>query len=171
MQRTQTSPWSLPGLSLGRDQKRLPDAERILVPVRGEPADQQALLLAGEIARHTKGTLYIVYIIEVPRTLPLHASSETELDRAESILSQMEGICERQHIRAETELLQARQAGPAVVDEAAERGVDLIIIGMSYKRRYGEFTLGNSIPYILEHASCPVWVLREPIMQEATNSK
>ena len=164
---TATSSWALPfGGGAGRD-RRLPQAERILVPVRGTAADQHAVLLATEIARQTKGTLYVVYIIEVPRTLPLQASPEEELDRAEAVLAEMEQVCERQHVKTETELLQARAAGPAVVEEAVERGVDLVIMGMNHKRRYGEFTLGEAVPYVLEHAPCPVWVLREAVPREA----
>lgn len=159
---------SLPFGGLAGRERRLPDAERILVPVRGTEADQQAVLLAGEVARHSKGALFVVYIIEVPRTLPLHAAPGEDLDRAEAILAEMEQLGERQHFKIETELLQARQAGPAVVEEAIERGVDLVILGMSYKRRYGEFTLGETIPYVLEHAPCSVWVLRETARREVS---
>ena len=164
------SGWSLPfgGLGAGRERKRLPGVDRILVPVRGAPIDQDALLLSSEIARQSKAMLYVVYIIEVPRTLPLHASPDSEMDAAETVLSQMESTCERQHVKVETELLQARQTGPAVVAEATERGADLIVMGMSYKRRYGDFTLGDAIPYILEYAMCPVWVLREPMSREGS---
>ncbi|MBI4235929.1 MAG: universal stress protein [Chloroflexi bacterium] len=167
MQKTTSTSWAAPFAGIGgRERRRLPEAERILVPVRGTAGDQQAVLLAGEIARHGKGSLYVVYIIEVPRALPLQASTEEELNQAEAILAEMEEVCGRQHVKVETELLQARQAGPAVVEEAVERGVDLIIMGMSYKRRYGDFTMGETVPYVLEHAPCPVWVLREAMRRE-----
>ena len=43
-----------------------------------------------------------------------------------------------------------------IIDEAVERGVDLILMGISYKRRFGQFSLGNVIPYVLKNAPCPV---------------
>jgi nucleotide-binding universal stress UspA family protein len=125
--------------------------------------DEEALLLAGETSRATKGTLFLVYIIEVPRVLPLDSPPEADLDRAETVLAEMESLGERNKLRVVTELLYARQAGPAIVREAIERQADLVVIGMDYRRRYGEFTIGESIAYILEHAPCAVWVLREPI--------
>lgn len=63
----------------------------------------------------------------------------------------------------ESELLQAREVGPALVDEAIERGVDLIIIGVPYKKRFGEFNLGKVAPYMLKNAPCRVWLVRQAI--------
>ncbi|MDP2728276.1 MAG: universal stress protein, partial [Dehalococcoidia bacterium] len=63
----------------------------------------------------------------------------------------------------ETELLQAREVGPAIVDEAIERGVDLILLGVPYKKRFGEFNMGRVAPYVLKNAPCRVWVIRQAI--------
>ena len=62
-----------------------------------------------------------------------------------------------------TELLQAREAGPAIVDEAVERGIDLIIMAISYKKPFGEFDLGSTVPYVLKNAPCRVLIWREAI--------
>jgi nucleotide-binding universal stress UspA family protein len=56
----------------------------------------------------------------------------------------------------DTDLLQAREPGPAIVDLTKERGADLIIIGIDYKTRFGQFDLGNVVPYILKNAPCRV---------------
>ncbi|MDO8670998.1 MAG: universal stress protein [Dehalococcoidia bacterium] len=50
-----------------------------------------------------------------------------------------------------------------MVDEAVERGVDLVIVGVTYKKRFGEFNLGKVTPYVLKNAPCRVWLCREPI--------
>jgi nucleotide-binding universal stress UspA family protein len=47
-----------------------------------------------------------------------------------------------------------------VVDEARERSADLIVIGLTYKKRFGEFDLGKTTPYVLKNAHCRVWVCR-----------
>jgi nucleotide-binding universal stress UspA family protein len=60
----------------------------------------------------------------------------------------------------ETEILQARDVGTAIVDEALERDVDLIVMGIEYKRKFGEFDLGNTAPYVLKNAPCRVWLAR-----------
>ena len=57
--------------------------------------------------------------------------------------------------------MQARDTGPAVVDEAEEFGADLIVMGLPYKRRFGEFNLGRTVPYVLKNAACRVILFRE----------
>jgi len=44
-----------------------------------------------------------------------------------------------------------------------EQGIDLIIIGMPYKKRFGEFELGTIVPYVLKNAPCRVLIWREAI--------
>ena len=66
-------------------------------------------------------------------------------------------------------LLQARDVGAAIVDEATERGADLLVVGLPYRKRFGgEFAIGRTIPYILQNAPCAVWVVRDPITEEST---
>lgn len=166
MRRSASTIWTSPFGGLGRDKRRLPHAERILVPVTGSTIDRDALLLAGEVARSTKGTLFVVYIVEVPRAMPLDEPPEEEIERAESILGELEELCERHRFKVAVELLQARQTGPTVVNEAIERQADLIIMGIGNQRQYGEFAIDESIPYILQHAPPAVWFLREPLSSQ-----
>jgi len=49
------------------------------------------------------------------------------------------------------------------VDEAIERGVDVIIMGLKYEKRFGDFDMGIVVPYILRNAPCRVLVWREQI--------
>ena len=138
------------------------EATKVLVPVNGDEADEEAIKLACSVVKK-KGTLYIIYVIEVKRTLPLDAEMRPEIQRGEEVLESAERIAEEGDCEVETDLLQAREVGPAIIDEAMERGVDLIIIGITYKRRFGEFSLGECTPYVLKNAPCRVWVCREPI--------
>jgi nucleotide-binding universal stress UspA family protein len=50
--------------------------------------------------------------------------------------------------------------GTAIVDEALEREVDLIVMGIGYKRKFGEFDMGHTAPYVLKNAPCRVWLAR-----------
>ncbi len=68
----------------------------------------------------------------------------------------MESVARGQGCTMETELLQAREAGPTIIDEAIQREADLILMGVKYKRRFGQFSLGSVVPYVLKNASCRV---------------
>jgi hypothetical protein len=37
------------------------------------------------------------------------------------------------------------------------------VIGTSCQREYGHFSLGEDVPYVLEHARCLVVLWREPL--------
>jgi nucleotide-binding universal stress UspA family protein len=132
----------------------------ILVPVAGTEADVEAMKLACRLARKDKGKIWAVYVITIKRALPLEAEIESEMRTAEEILDHIERVAEEADYEVDTNVLQAREAGPAIIDEAAERKVDLIIIGFKQKRRFGQFSLGNVAPYVLKNAPCPVLLLQ-----------
>lgn len=138
-------------------------ASRILVPIKGNPSDTEVLELACETARRSKAQVYVIHVIEVKRTLPLDAELTEEAERGEDLLNQAEQIGERLGVSIHTDLLQARDVGSAIVDEVLERGIDLVMIGIIFKKRYGEFDLGATLPYVLKHAPCRVWVCRQAI--------
>ncbi len=136
---------------------------KILVPVIGTEADVEAVKLACRLAKKDKGKIWAVYVITIKRTLPLNAQVESEIREAELILDQMEQVAEEQGYEIETDLLQSREAGPTIVDEVVEREIDLILMGVTYKRRFGQFSLGNVVPYVLKNAPCRVLLYHEYI--------
>jgi len=140
--------------------------KKVLVPVSGIKADEEALRLSCQLTKNSGGKIYVTYVIQVERTLPLDAEVKPEIDRAEEVLDQAERIAEDYDCNVETDLLQSREIGPAVVDEAIERGVDLIAIGVDYEKKFGEFSLGETIPYILKNAPCWVVICRKPMPEE-----
>ena len=130
---------------------------KILVPVAGTEADEGAIDLADKLlAKKNRGEICAVHVISIERTLPIDAEIESEIKKAEDILTNIESMAKEQGGKIETDLLQAREVAPAIVDEAIERESDLILIGVTYKRRYGEFSLGDVVPYVLKNAPCRV---------------
>jgi nucleotide-binding universal stress UspA family protein len=129
---------------------------KILVPVTGRPVDDETMRLACQLAKKSKGKIWAVYVITVKRSLPLDAEIRSETAKAEDILDHISTVAEEADYEVETDLLQSREVGPTIVDEAVEREVDLIIMGLSYKRRFGQFSLGSVLPYVLQNAPCQV---------------
>jgi nucleotide-binding universal stress UspA family protein len=135
-------------------------ATRILVPVNGNSTDDEAVALACEIARRGKASVYAIYVIEVKRTLPLDVDLPPEAAKGDTVLATAEHVADEFGVDLETEILQARDVGTAIVDEALERDVDLIVMGIGYKRKFGEFDMGRTAPYVLKNAPCRVWLAR-----------
>jgi len=116
---------------------------------------------------HSFGGRVAVHLaVQCPeRVAALVPSHEHVLDdvveRGEKILDEVEQLAAQFQLAVETELVQARDTGPALVDEAVEWGADLIVMGLPYKRRFGEFNLGKTVPYVLKNANCRVMLFRE----------
>jgi nucleotide-binding universal stress UspA family protein len=136
-------------------------ATKIMIAVGGNEVDAETVRVAARMARRTGAELYAVHIIEVGRSLPLGAVMEEHVERAERRLDEVEQIGSENEIEIQTELVQARDTGPALVGEAEEWGAHVIIMGLPYKRRFGEFNLGRTVPYVLKNARCRVILFRE----------
>ncbi len=137
-----------------------------MVPLDGSHASLQAVALASQIAHKNKGKVYAVRVIEVKRTMPLDARLDPEAESAERMIGEAEQVARQHKADIVSEVLQAREAGHALVDEAVERGVDLIVVGMEQTEGLGEGHLGRAAPYVLESAPCEVWICRH--VAEAT---
>lgn len=132
----------------------------ILVPVTGGPLDEEAIQLACQLVKRDKAKLLLLHVIELQRTLPLSAESTPEVERAEKILEGAESLANKASVVVETDLLQARLAGTALVDAAIERGVDLVVMGLPFRRKLDSLYLGATTLYVLNHAPCRVWLCR-----------
>ena len=137
----------------------------ILVPVDGSPASMDAVAVACSIARRNKGKVYAVHVIEVKRSLPLDADLAEEASSGEDVLTRAERVAADADCKLEGELLQAREAGHAIVDEAMERNVDLILMGAEHKAPLGEYQMGRLTQYVLKTAPCSVWLWRHPVRE------
>ncbi len=140
-----------------------PKSKRILVPVEGSPTDVDALRLACLQAKKDRADLVVLYVIEVRRNLPIDADVGEELERGERVLEELAHTSQQWGCRAQTDLLQAREAGAAIVGEAVERQVDLIVMGVPYREKFGNFQAEPRSLYVLDRAPCRVCLVREPL--------
>ena len=142
---------------------------RALIALNGAPSDAVIVRLVAELARPTKAELIGVHVVEINWTLPLDTDVAGSSDEAQRILDLAEGVAEGARQPLETVLLQARDVGAAIVDEAIERDADLVVAGLPFRKRFGgDFAIGRTIPYVLKNAPCAVWVVRDPMPEEAS---
>lgn len=131
----------------------------ILVALSGNPIDSDVVRMACFMARHRKGHVYVVHVLEVPRTLPLNEPLQDS--SVDAILDRAIEAAEEANYDVEAEVVQARDAGPGIVDEARDKRCSLILMGLVPRYRFGRFDMGRTVPYVLEHADCRVFVVRE----------
>jgi nucleotide-binding universal stress UspA family protein len=145
-----------------------PVFRRAVIALSGSPTDSAIVRLALEVSRQSHAELIAVHVVELNWTQPLDAEVAERSEEAQRVLDAAEGIAESVHGKLESVLVQARDVGAAIVDEAAARDADLIILGLPYRTRFGgDFAIGRAVPYALKNAPCAVWVVREPMGEES----
>ncbi|HET9920390.1 MAG TPA: universal stress protein [Ktedonobacteraceae bacterium] len=136
----------------------------IAVIVDGKKLDNELVRLACFMAKKAKRKVHIVHIIEVPRTLPLHANVRTkESEEADKLLQDAMSVAGEAGCAAVAEVVEARDAGPAIVDEARDHNCALIMLGMvrdASNKIHNDF--GKTVLYVLNNAPCRVWVVQDP---------
>ena len=146
---------------------QVPSFNRVVIALNGGSSDAQIVALASRFAKTGTTELIAVHIVEIDWTLPLDADIAGHSEEAQRVLDMAEAVAESNKARLTPILLQARDIGAALVDEASERNADLLIVGLPYRKRFGgDFAIGRTIPYVLKNAPCAVWVVREPIPEE-----
>jgi basic amino acid/polyamine antiporter, APA family len=133
----------------------------ILVPVLRTVESEEALVAAARLASERRATIVLLHVLEVPLDLPLDADlrdrevvGDEILDEAEALLENYAGV------RTISRLERARSAGPAIVDEAARRDAEVVILGAPRtKVRGGKPIFGRTVDYVLRNAPTRVAVI------------
>ncbi len=140
---------------------------RAVVALSGSASDARILRLVLDLAKPTRAEVVAVHVVEIDWTLPLDANVAGMSDEAQRVLDVAEAQAEHANFAIEAVLVQARDVGAAIVDEAVERDADLLVLGLPYRKRFGgDFAIGRTVPYVLKNAPCAVWVAREPMPEE-----
>ncbi|HEX3428810.1 MAG TPA: universal stress protein [Candidatus Limnocylindrales bacterium] len=140
---------------------------RAVVALSGNPNGQRLIRVVAEVAKVNKAELIGVHVVEIDWSMPLDMDVAGRSEEIQQVLDVAEGTAESLGVKLESVLLQARDVGAALVDEAIERDADLLVVGLAYRTKFGgDFAMGRTIPYVLKNAPCAVWVVREPIPEE-----
>jgi nucleotide-binding universal stress UspA family protein len=138
---------------------------RILVPILAQSeATDRIVALAAQMIRQRNGSAVLLAVIEVPFTLPINAQVEEDEKYALELLERAEAVAQqcgtKNGNRISRRILKARNAGAAIVREAEEETVDMILIARTSIRGRGNVQQVNpAIDYVLKNAPCEVLVL------------
>ena len=140
------------------------ERNRLLVPLTGSGSDSQLLKYVTRIAHRKNSDITLMYVVEVDQELPLGAELPSEVKQGEKVLNDARDLLKKaldsRSSFVSTDLLQARFAGAAIVDEAVQDGVDAIVMGATVKKRLGVRTIGETVEYVMQNAPCEVVILR-----------
>ena len=65
----------------------------ILASVKGAKVDDERIKLACTMAKNIKSKVYVAYVIEIERSLPLDVEIEAEVKKGEGLLNVKRALC------------------------------------------------------------------------------
>jgi hypothetical protein len=146
---------------------------RILVPlIRKNDVTDRIVALAAQMARPRNGSVELLAVIEVPFMLPLDAHVDEDEKQVLELLDRAGSVASHYAIRVTKRVLKARAAGVAIVHEAEDRAVDLILIANSPVRVRGNLQqVDPAVEYVLKNAPCEVLVLSQGLTNVMSDAR
>jgi nucleotide-binding universal stress UspA family protein len=147
-------------------------SSRLVLSLDGGPTDRLVIDVGSRLAQATNAELVAVYVVEVDWRHDLDDDLVESREHASRVLDMAESAAEKARLPMRTQLLQARDVGAALVDEAVSLGADAIVLGLPYRVRFGgDFAISRTILYALKNAPCRVHVVREPMPDGETRAR
>jgi APA family basic amino acid/polyamine antiporter len=134
----------------------------VLVPMKLGDIGEEMVATAVALAKEKGAAVEALYVIRVPLAYALDAELVEEEERAAASLAEARLLGEENGVEVRTETIKARAIGPAIVDEARRRGVDLIVLGSSPRWRRQSRFFSPTVDYVLRNAPCEVLVVAFP---------
>jgi nucleotide-binding universal stress UspA family protein len=135
-----------------------------MVALRDPESVESLMTLAIHLSNSMDAELVALHVVEVPLATPIEAEDEILDHAGKEILAAATRVAERSSKKLSTELLRAREVGEAIVGEAKDQGVELLIVGHrgSHPSALGELLLGSTAQYVAHHAPCRVIIQIPP---------
>jgi nucleotide-binding universal stress UspA family protein len=134
--------------------------KKILVPASGTTYSDRGIELACRLGEEQKAEIYLVNVIEVPRTLPLEAPMPEAESKAQEIIKQGEAIVTLRGLQAKGEVRRGRMAGEEIIRAAKEWEADVIVMGIRTTVRMAQEVFGHTCDLVVRRAPCEVIVDR-----------
>ncbi len=132
---------------------------KVMVALRDTETAGSLTKLGCQMASLAGTNVIALHVIEVPPGLPIDVEDPVFERPGEQVLSLARQVASNNFsMRISTRLLKARNAGEAIVGEAAEHDIDLLIIGYRHDHGLAETLLGSTVHYVTHHAPCRVLV-------------
>ena len=130
---------------------------RVLVPFDGTPIAQTALLAACQAAQDDGSIVIALYVLRVPRQLPLTAALPGLSHDLARVRLLAEQIGQHTGVAVWVDWVYARDVAPAIADVAEELEVEQILLGIRERRRLPGWLRPWSLAVQLPRfARCPV---------------
>jgi nucleotide-binding universal stress UspA family protein len=146
------------GAAVARAVRGVSAARRILVPAKGMSYSDRAVELACRLGQEQEAEIVLVYVIEVPLSLPLGTPLDRDEAKARDALEHSSQIVKLHGLRPVPAVRRDRDVAHGVLAVANDQGVDLVVLGINPRRITAGDSMGKSIETILKKSGIEVIV-------------
>lgn len=106
-------------------------SQKLIVCLRGQGADQDALELVSEIADTIRAAIHVVYVVQVPRDLPIQSPLPKEEEAASGSLAAAKAYLTTRKVAHTENIERARDVAAAVNQVLAEVDASHVVLPLS----------------------------------------
>jgi basic amino acid/polyamine antiporter, APA family len=146
------------------EHRGLAEAEfsRILVPMKLGEIGEEMVATAVKLAQERGADVLALHVIRVPLDLRVDAELPDEEERAAASLAEAQLLGADHGVTVEGRTVRARSIGQAIVEQAQQEGVDLIVLGSSPRWRRQSRFFSPTVDYVLKKAPSEVLIVAFP---------
>ncbi len=134
----------------------------ILVPLKLGPIGEEMVATAVKLAQESGASVWALHVIRVPMERVLEDELADEEENAAAALAEAQLLGADHGVEVKGKTVRARSIGAAIVEQAKELGVDLIVVGSAPKWRRQSRFFSPTVEYVLKKAPCEVLVVAFP---------
>ncbi|OLE19393.1 MAG: hypothetical protein AUG88_01045 [Actinobacteria bacterium 13_1_20CM_4_68_12] len=134
----------------------------ILVPLKLGPIGEEMVATAVKLAQESGASVWALHVVRVPMDRPLDQELPEEEENATAALAEAQLLGSDHGVEVKGRTVRARSIGDAIVSQAKELGVDLIVLGSAPKWRRQSRFFSPTVEYVLKKAPCEVLVVAFP---------
>jgi nucleotide-binding universal stress UspA family protein len=124
---------------------------------------EEMIATAIALAKERGAEIEAITVVRVPRRFVLEGELPPDVAaRVDASLEEARLLGEDHGVAVRTDVVRARSIGHAIVGEARERGVDLIVLGSSPRWRRQSRFFSPTVDFVLRTAPCEVLVVAFP---------
>jgi nucleotide-binding universal stress UspA family protein len=124
---------------------------------------EEMLATAIALAKERGAEVEAITVVRVPRKFELEGELPPDVAaRVDSSLAEARALGADHGVEVQGNVVRARSIGHAIVDEAARRKADLVVLGSSPRWRRQSRFFSPTVDFVLRNAPCEVLVVAFP---------
>lgn len=134
----------------------------ILVPLKLGDIGEEMVATAVKLAQEQNAKVQALHVVRVPLDEPLDAELVDQEEQAAASLAEAQLLGSDHGVEVRGHTVRARSIGEAIVSQAHELDVDLIVLGSAPRWRRQSRFFSPTVEYVLRKAPCEVLIVAFP---------